>query len=167
MLKWFVPYHPCHTIQIFTCIHARVIYLFIQKHDQIIQGIDIIELIFTCYIIPFSNHYSECCWKSSQQFFSYIHGVKKKLLMKYDDDVCFLLDPRCVGYLYNTSSLKQHSTGRPVAPLRHIILIPSQTFLFLLLKAALYAENKQILIILYRLTRPVLEPTIDLSRPVQ
>jgi hypothetical protein len=71
-------YHPCHTIQIFTCIHARVIYLFIQKHDQIIQGIDIIELIFTCYIIPFSNHYSECCWKSSQQLFSYIHGVKKK-----------------------------------------------------------------------------------------
>jgi hypothetical protein len=44
---------------------------------------------------------------------------------------------------YGASSLKQQSAGRHVAPLRHIILIPSQSLLFLL-NAACLVEKQQI-----------------------
>ena len=42
-----------------------------------------------------------------------------------DNDVCFVLDTRFVGF-YSASSLKQQSMGRNIAPLRHIILIQSR-----------------------------------------
>ena len=42
-----------------------------------------------------------------------------------DDDVCFVLDQHAELDLHSASSLKQQSVGRHVAPLGHIILIPS------------------------------------------
>jgi hypothetical protein len=41
------------------------------------------------------------------------------------DNVHFVLDERTSLEYYTASSLKQHSAGRHVAPLGHIILIPS------------------------------------------
>jgi len=45
---------------------------------------------------------------------------------QYDDEVRFVLDQHAELDFYSASSLKQQSTGRLVAPLGHIILIPSQ-----------------------------------------
>jgi hypothetical protein len=39
---------------------------------------------------------------------------------------CFVLDQHAELDFYSASSLKQQSAGRHVAPLGHIILIPSQ-----------------------------------------
>ena len=44
------------------------------------------------------------------------------------DDVYFVLDQHAYLDFYSASSLKQHSTGGHVTPLRHIILILSQSF---------------------------------------
>jgi hypothetical protein len=43
-----------------------------------------------------------------------------------DDEVLFVLDQHAELDFYIASSLKQQSAGRHVAPLGHIILIPSQ-----------------------------------------
>jgi hypothetical protein len=43
-----------------------------------------------------------------------------------DDEIRFDLEQRAEYDFYSTSSLKQQSAGRQVAPLEHIILIPSQ-----------------------------------------
>jgi hypothetical protein len=43
-----------------------------------------------------------------------------------DDDVRFVLDQDVEFYFYSASSLKQQSAGKHVAPLCHIILIPTQ-----------------------------------------
>ena len=43
-----------------------------------------------------------------------------------DDDVRFVLDQQAELDFYSASSLKQQSADRHVAPLGHIILIPSQ-----------------------------------------
>jgi hypothetical protein len=43
-----------------------------------------------------------------------------------DDEVRFVLVQHAELDLYSASSLKQQSAGRNVAPLGHIILIPSQ-----------------------------------------
>ena len=40
-------------------------------------------------------------------------------------DVCFLLEQHSELVIYSASSLKRKSTGRHVAPLGHIIQIPS------------------------------------------
>ena len=42
-----------------------------------------------------------------------------------DDDVRFVLDQQAELEFHSASSLKQQSAGRYVAPLGHIILIPS------------------------------------------
>ena len=42
------------------------------------------------------------------------------------DEVCFVLDHHAGLDLYSASSLKQQSADRHVAPLWHIILIPSK-----------------------------------------
>jgi hypothetical protein len=42
-----------------------------------------------------------------------------------DDEVRFVLDQHAKLDFYSASSLKQQSAGRHVAPLWHIILIPS------------------------------------------
>ena len=43
-----------------------------------------------------------------------------------DDEVRFVLDQHVELYFYSASSLKQQSAGTHIAPLGHIILIPSQ-----------------------------------------
>jgi len=49
------------------------------------------------------------------------------MIVAYDDDeVRFVLDQYAELDFYSASSLKQQSADRHVAPLGHIILIPSQ-----------------------------------------
>jgi hypothetical protein len=43
-----------------------------------------------------------------------------------DDEIHFILDQLAELDLHSASSLQQQSVGRHVAPLGHIILIPSQ-----------------------------------------
>ena len=45
-----------------------------------------------------------------------------------DNEVRFVLDQHAQLEFYSTSSLKQQTAGKPVAPLGHIILIPRQPF---------------------------------------
>ena len=52
-----------------------------------------------------------------------------------DDEVRFVLDQHAGLDFHSASSLKQQSTGRHVAPLRHIILIPSLCSFSLMLRA--------------------------------
>jgi hypothetical protein len=60
-----------------------------------------------------------------QQFFSYI--MARTINFQWDDDeVRFVLDQHTELDFYSATSLKQQSVGRHVAPLGHIILIPSQ-----------------------------------------
>jgi hypothetical protein len=57
--------------------------------------------------------------------FSYIMA-RTSYIRWNDGDVRFLLDQLVKLDLYSVNSLKQQSTGRYVAPLGHIILIPCQ-----------------------------------------
>jgi len=60
-----------------------------------------------------------------QQFFSYI--MARTSYYQWDDDeVRFILDQHAELDFYSASSLKQQSAGRHIAPLGHIILVPSQ-----------------------------------------
>jgi hypothetical protein len=62
-------------------------------------------------------------WRPNNQFFS-----ENKLHFWWDEekDVRFVLDKHTELNFYSASSLKQQSSGKHVAPLGHIILIPSQ-----------------------------------------
>ena len=61
----------------------------------------------------------------NQQFFNYI--MARTSYFPWDDDeVHFFLDQQAEFDFYSARSLKQQSTGRHVAPLGHIILIPIQ-----------------------------------------
>ena len=62
-----------------------------------------------------------------------------------DDEVLFVLNQHAWLNFYSASSMKQQSAGRYVAPLRHIIKIPSKPFL--LFKATRLAEKQQIPIV--------------------
>ena len=55
-------------------------------------------------------------------------NANSAIFQLYDDDdvVCFVLDQHTELDFYSASSLKQQSADRYVAPLGHIILIPSQ-----------------------------------------
>jgi hypothetical protein len=59
--------------------------------------------------------------------FSYIMA-RTSYIQWFDDhdDVHFVLDQHAELDCYSASSLKQQSRGRHVAPLGHIILLPSQ-----------------------------------------
>ena len=60
-----------------------------------------------------------------QQFFNYI--MARTSYFQWDvDEVRFVLDQYAELDFYSASSLKQQFAGRHVAPLGHIILIPSQ-----------------------------------------
>ena len=61
-----------------------------------------------------------------QQFFNYIMARTTYFQWDDDDEVRFVLDQYAELDFYSASSLKQQSAGRHVAPLGHIILIPSQ-----------------------------------------
>jgi hypothetical protein len=66
---------------------------------------------------------SDCCLTPIQQFFQWQEQVN----FQWDEDeVRFLLDQHAELDIYSTSSLKEQSAGRHVAPLGHIMLIPSQ-----------------------------------------
>ena len=70
-----------------------------------------------------SERVGGCCLTPFQQFFSYV-----TINFQWDDDeVRFVLDQETEFDCYSASSLKQQSAGRHVAPLGHIILIPSQS----------------------------------------
>ena len=58
--------------------------------------------------------------------FSAISCKKQVNFQWEDDEVRFVLDQHAELDFYSASSLKQQSAGRHVAPLGHIILIPSQ-----------------------------------------
>ena len=58
--------------------------------------------------------------------FSAISWREQVNLQWDDNEVCFLLDQHAEWDLYRASLLKQQSTDRHVALLRHIILIPNQ-----------------------------------------
>jgi hypothetical protein len=59
-----------------------------------------------------------------QQFCSYI--MVRTSFQWDDDEVCFVLDQHADLDFYSVNSLKQKSTDKHVAPLGHIIPIPSQ-----------------------------------------
>ena len=61
-----------------------------------------------------------------------------------DDDVRFVLDQDVECYVYSASSLKEQSAGRHVAPLWHIILIPSS--FYLILRALREATNTNFIV---------------------
>jgi hypothetical protein len=69
---------------------------------------------------------SDCYLTPIQQFFQLYHGENKLILKLDDDEVRFVPDQHADMDFYCASSLKQQSTDRYVAPLGHIILIPSQ-----------------------------------------
>ena len=61
--------------------------------------------------------------------FSNFSAISQREQVNYqwdDDEVRFVLDQHAELDFYSASSLKQQSAGRYVAPLGHIILIPSQ-----------------------------------------
>jgi hypothetical protein len=60
------------------------------------------------------------------QLFSAILWREQANFQWDDDEVRFALDLHAELDFYSASSLKQQSAGRHVAPLGHIILIPSQ-----------------------------------------
>ena len=61
-----------------------------------------------------------------------------------DDEIRFVLDQHVELEFYSASSMEQQSADRHVAPLGHIILIPSQlvTSLLLFLNAVCLAEKQ-------------------------
>jgi len=61
--------------------------------------------------------------------FQLYHMARTSYIQWNDDDVRFVLDQHAEFDFYSASSLKQQSKGRHVAPLGHIILIPSQSSL--------------------------------------
>ena len=97
---------------------------------------------------------SEWLFKANSAIFQLLSiSWRKQVNFQWDDDETrFILDQHAELYFYSASSLKQQSAGRHVAPLGHIILISSQSLLFLL-NAACLAEKQQIPI-LYSLVWP-------------
>ena len=81
-----------------------------------------------------------------------------------DDEVRFVLDQHAELDFYGASALKQQSATRLVAPLGHIILIPSQPVFALSLSCVLRGEATNTNFIVFGLTRPELEPTICRTR---
>jgi len=99
-------------------------------------------------------------FNGKQQFFSYIME-RTSCIQWNDDDVRFVLDQHAYLDLYSASSLKQQSVGRHVAPLEHIILIPSQPVFSLFPENCLLSgEAANINFIVLGLTLPELEPLL-------
>ena len=58
-----------------------------------------------------------------------IEWREQVIFQRDDDEARFVLDQYAEMYICSASTLKQQSTDRLVAPLRHIILIQSQPVL--------------------------------------
>jgi hypothetical protein len=97
-----------------------------------------------------------------RQLFSYIMA-RTSYIQGNDDDVRFILDQHTYADVYTASSQKQHSAGRHVVPLGHIIFIARQPVV-LLSAAYLAGETTDVNFIIFGLTRSVLEPTIYHTR---
>jgi hypothetical protein len=80
-------------------------------------------------------------FNANSAFFSAIQWGEQVNFQWDDDEVRFVLDQHVELDFYSASSLKQQSVGRRVAPLGHIILIPSQPVFALSLNAACLAEK--------------------------
>ena len=80
-------------------------------------------------------------FKAKSAIFQLFHG-ENKFFQLNDDDVLFVLDQHAELDFYSASSLKQQSADKHVAPLGHIILIPSQPVF-----AVCLAEKQHILIL--------------------
>ena len=65
-------------------------------------------------------------FNANSSLFQLYHGENKLIFNKMMMIIRFVLDQHAQLELYGVSSLKQQSAGRHVAPLGHIILIPSQ-----------------------------------------
>jgi hypothetical protein len=76
-------------------------------------------------LITFSR-VSGCCLTPTQQFLA-ISWREQVHCQCDDDEVRFVQDQHTELYFHTASSLKQQIAGRHVAPLGHIILIPSQS----------------------------------------
>ena len=74
----------------------------------------------------------------NEKFFSYM--MTRMSYIQWDDDIRYVLDQHAWMDFYSNSSLKQQSAGRHVASLGHIILIPIQPVLLLLLNATCLVE---------------------------
>ena len=97
-----------------------------------------------------------------QQFFSYIW--REQVNFQWDD-ICFVLDQHAELDFYSASSLKQQSAGWHVAPLGHIILIPSRpVFALSPYCCVLRGEATNTNFIVFGLTPPGLESTIYRTR---
>jgi hypothetical protein len=92
------------------------------------------SLIIYVYFVDHCLSFCACSFGHCVVCSSSIYGFWLPLwylqtLLKFqwdDDEVLFVLDQHVELHFYSASSLKQHSAGTHVAPLGHIILIPSQ-----------------------------------------
>ena len=104
---------------------------------------------------------SDCCLTPNEQCFSY-HGENKLNSMKWlwwGWWWCPLLTrSTCLVGVYGANSLKQEATGRHVALLGHIIMIPCQTIFTLTpLNLALSGDLENYNFIVFGLTRKWLQ----------
>jgi hypothetical protein len=65
-------------------------------------------------------------FNANSAIFQLYHGENRLIFNEMMMRICFVLDQLAELDFYSASSLKQQSTDRRVAPLRHIILIQSQ-----------------------------------------
>jgi len=87
---------------------------------------------------------SDCCLTPTFSAISW----REQVNFQWDDgEIHFVLDQPAELDFYSASSLKQQSADRHVAPLGHIIMIPSQPVFFILFNAVCLAEKQQILIL--------------------
>ena len=109
---------------------------------------------------------SDCYYNANSAMLKLYHGENKLILNEMMiDEVRFVLDQHAELDFYNTSSLKQQSADRHIAPLGHIILIQSQPVFDLSpYCCVLSGEATSTIFIVVGLTRQGLEPTIYRTR---
>ena len=101
---------------------------------------------------------SNCRLTPNEQYFSYIMVSTRTYVWR--DDILCTRPTRLVGF-YSACSLKQQFSGRHVALLGHIILIPNRPVFPLTPECCMISgEAANTNAIVSGLTRPVLEPTI-------
>ena len=90
-----------------------------------------------------------------------LHHGENKLIWNDDDEGRLVLDPHVKLNFHSSSSLKQQSAERHVAPLGYIILIPSQPVFALSHERCVFSGKATYTnFIVFGLTRPGLEPNI-------
>jgi len=101
-----------------------------------------------------------------QQFFSYIMA-RTSYFQWNDDDVHLVLDQHAELDLFNSaSSLKQHSAGRHVAPVRHILIPNQPVFALTPLCCVLSGKAINTNFIVFCLNRPGLQERSDCQKTI-